>query len=96
MKLLVITQELHVCATTFKTFLELDLILYNQSLARIVDCRGELRRDGVVSSRVFDNQAFVAWNARKNLRLFNRPFSNVCPVLISLGVLLLSMRWCPS
>ena len=91
MKLLVVTQELHICATALKTLLELNLILYDQSLARAIDCCGELCRDGVMSSWVLDNQALVAWDARKNLRLFNRPLSNVGPVLISLRVLLLGM-----
>jgi hypothetical protein len=95
-KLLVITQELHVCATALKTLLELDLILHNEGLALVVDLGGEFGRDSMMSSRILHHETLVARDAGENLGLFNRPLSNICPVLFSLGVLLLRMGWRPS
>ncbi len=91
MKLLVVTQELHICTTTLETFLKLDLVLNDQSLTLVIDCRGKFCGNGMMSSRVLDNKPFVARNTWKDLGLLDRPFSNILPVLISLGVFLFSM-----
>jgi hypothetical protein len=47
------TQELDIRSTTFKAFLKLDLVLYNERLALGVDGLGEEGRNGVMSSLGF-------------------------------------------
>jgi len=49
----------------------------------------------VVGSRVLHNETLVALHSLQDGRLFDRPFTNVGPFLVRLGVLLLSMRWSP-
>ena len=78
--------------------LKLDLVLNNESLALIVDLLWEFGRDGVVSSRVLDNETLIALHSLEDSWLLDSPFSNICPLLIfvrTLGVLL-GMGWLPS
>ena len=49
----------------------------------------------MVSSRILDDKALVASDARKHSRLFNSPLSNIGPVLVGFGVLLLGVRRSP-
>jgi hypothetical protein len=74
----------------------LDLVLNNQSLALVVDLLGELRRDGMVSCDVLDNQTLVANHAVEHGRFLDSPFTDVGPILLRLGVLLLGVRGSPS
>ena len=96
MQFLVLLQQLHVCTTTFKTILEFDFILDDQCLVRVVDRSREFSGDGMMGSRILDDQSFVANNTGKDSRLFDRPFTNVGPVFVTLGVFLLRMRRSPS
>jgi hypothetical protein len=64
--------------------LKLNLVLYNQSLALVVYLGREFGRDGMVSSRVLDDETFVALHARVDSGLFYGPLSNVRPVLLTL------------
>jgi hypothetical protein len=78
--------------------LKLDLVLNNKSLALVLNWLGELGRDGVVSSRVLDNEALVAIDALEHMWLLNSPLADVCPLLIHIGSLhvLLRVGWLPS
>lgn len=96
MKRLVVAKQLHVSTTALKALLQLDFILYNESLALVVNFCGKLGRDGVVSSGVLKNQTLVASNAREDVWLLDRPLANVGPVFLALGVLLLRIRDLPS
>ena len=64
--------------------LKLDLVLYDESLALVVDLGWEFGRDGMMSSGVLEDKAFVAHHAREDSWLFYRPLSDVGPVLITL------------
>jgi hypothetical protein len=76
--------------------LKLDFVLYDQSLALVINLGGEFRRNGMMGSWVLEDEAFVALHARVDSGLLYRPFSNVRPVFFTLGVLLLRMRNLPS
>jgi hypothetical protein len=76
--------------------LKLNLILYNQSLALVVNLGGKFGRDSMVSSGILDDETFVTLHARVDSGLLYRPLSNICPVFFTLGVLLLRMRNLPS
>jgi hypothetical protein len=89
MQLLIVTEQLHVGTAALETFLKLDLVLNDQSLALVVDLGGEFGRDGVVSSWVLEHQTLIAGDAWENLRLFDSPLSNIGPIFITLGVFLL-------
>ena len=91
MELLVVSQQFHICATALETFLELDLILNDQSLALVVDRRGELGGNGMVGSWILDHETLVPSDAREHCRLFDSPFANIGPVLVGFGVFLLCM-----
>jgi len=45
----------------------------------------------MVSSRVLDHKTLVAQDAWEDGGLFNRPFSNIGPVLVTFGVFLLGV-----
>lgn len=94
-ELLVLLEELEVGTTAHQGVLRLDLILDNQGLALVVNLLGELGRDGVVSSRVLDNQTLVTLHSLEDGGLLNSPFANKRPVLIGLGVDLLRVRGLP-
>ena len=49
-----------------------------------------------MSCWVLYNQSLVSLNPLQDSGFFDRPLSNVCPLLISLRVFLLCMRWLPS
>jgi hypothetical protein len=72
--------------------------LDNKSLALIVNLLWEFGRDGVVSSSVLDDKSLITLHALEDMWLFYSPLSNICPLLIFVGVLgiLLSMGWLPS
>jgi hypothetical protein len=70
--------------------------LNNEGLALVVNLLGELGRDGVVRSGVLQHQTLVALNALEDGGLLDGPLSNVGPVLLRLGILLLGVRWSPS
>ena len=76
--------------------LKLNLVLYNKSLAFVVDLGGKFGGDGMMSSRVLHDKTFVALHASVDSWLLYGPLSNVRPILVALGVLLLGMRRCPS
>lgn len=95
-KSLVVAQQLQVGTSTFQTILQFDLILDDEGLALVVDSLREFGRDGMVSSGVLENQALVANDSRKDLWLFDSPFTDIGPVLFALGVLLLGVGGCPS
>jgi hypothetical protein len=76
--------------------LKLDFVLYDQSLALVINLGGEFGRDGVMCRCILDDEAFVALHARVDSGLLYRPLSNVRPVFFTLGVLLLRMRNLPS
>ena len=71
MKLLVVSQQLHVCSTAFETILKLDLVLYDQGLTLVVDLGWKFRRDGMVGSCVLHNETFVASDAGEDFRLLD-------------------------
>lgn len=62
--------------------LKLDFILDDKSLVLVVKLLGELGRDGMVGSRVFDNQALVALDALVLGGLLDGPFTDICPLLL--------------
>ena len=62
--------------------LKFDFVLDNQVLALGINWLGELRRDGVVSSLVLDNETFVAFHALQNHRLLDRPGADILPLLL--------------
>lgn len=76
--------------------LELNLILNNQGLILVVNLLGELGRDGMVSGGVLDHQTLVALNALQHGGLLDRPFTDVGPILLRLGILLLRVGGSPS
>lgn len=45
---------------------------------------------------VLDDQALVSYDAFKDVRLFDFPGANVGKFLFGLGVLFLSVGWCPA
>jgi hypothetical protein len=71
--------------------LKLNLVLYNQSLALVVNLGGEFGGDGMMSGRVLDDKTFVTLHARVDSWLLYRPFSDVGPVLVTLGILFLGV-----
>jgi hypothetical protein len=75
--------------------LELDLVLNNEGVTLVVNGLGELGRDGVVGSRVLDDQALVALHTLQHGRLFNRPSADVGPFLIVGLDVLLCVRGLP-
>lgn len=74
--------------------LKLDLVLDDQGLALGVNLLGELGGDGVVGSRVLDNETVVTLHPLVDDGLLNCPLANVGPLLIILAVLL-SSGWFP-
>lgn len=96
MQRLVFTQQFHVGAAALKALLEFDLILDDEGLIRVVDLLWELGRDGVVGSGILENKTLIASNTGEDGGLFDGPFSNVSPVLFTLGVLLLCVGDFPS
>jgi hypothetical protein len=76
--------------------LRLDLILDNKRLVLVVNLLVELGRNGVVGSDVLDDEALVALNALEDSGFLHRPFADVGPVLIRLGIFLLSVGGSPS
>jgi len=71
--------------------LKLNLVLYNQSLASVVNLGREFGGDGMMSGRVLDDKTFVAFHARVDSWLLYGPFSDVGPVLVTLGILFLGV-----
>lgn len=67
--------------------MELDLILDHEGLAFVVNLLGEFGGDGVVSSSILDHQALVSLHSLKDVRLLDRPLSNVGPFLVFVRVL---------
>ena len=49
-----------------------------------------------MSCRVLDYEPFVSDNAFEDMRFFDRPFTNICPILIRFRILFLGVRGCPS
>lgn len=45
---------------------------------------------------VLDNKAFIPFDSLEDMRFLDSPLTNVGPLLIRLGVLLLGVRWLPS
>ena len=76
--------------------LELDLILYDNGLALVVNLLGKFGGDGMMSSGVLDDETFIAFDALEDSGLFYCPLSNVGPVLLTLGVIFLGFGWDPS
>jgi hypothetical protein len=64
--------------------LKLNLILYNQSLALVVNLGGKFGRDSMVSSGILDDETFVTLHARVDSGLLYGPLSNVRPVFLTL------------
>jgi hypothetical protein len=75
--------------------LRFDLVLNDQGLALVVNLFGELGRDGVVGGGVLHDQTLVALDTFEDRWLLNCPFTNISPLLIFLGVVLLRMRRLP-
>jgi len=71
--------------------LKLNLVLYNQSLALVVNLGREFGGDGMMSGSVLDDKTFVALHARVDSWLLYGPFSDVGPVLVTLGILFLGV-----
>ena len=67
-----------------KLTLQLDLVLNDESLALVVNLLGELGGDGVVGGGVLDDKTLVVVDALEDGRLFDSPFTNVCPLLVIL------------
>jgi hypothetical protein len=84
MKFLVLTQEFHICTSTFETVLELDLILDNKSLTLVVDDRREFGRNSMMRCGILDYQRLVTDNTREYGWFLYRPLAHVCPVLVTL------------
>jgi hypothetical protein len=76
--------------------LELDLVLNNKGVVLVVNGRGELGRDGVVSSLVLDDQTLVTLHALQHGGLLDGPGTNVRPLLIVGLDILLCVRRLPS
>lgn len=76
--------------------LKLDLVLNNEGLVLVVNLRGELGRDGMVSSRVLENETLITLHSLVDLGLFDGPFSNICPLLIIGRGILLGVGRLPS
>lgn len=77
--------------------LKFDLILNNQVLTLRINWFRKLGRDGMVSSLVFDNKAFVTLHALQNHWLLNRPGADILPLLLGRFVrLLFGVRCLPS
>ena len=94
-ELLVLLEELQVGTATDQRVLGLDLILDHQGLALVVDLLGELGGNGVVRGRVLDDQTLIAFNTLEDGRLFDSPLTDVGPVLLGLGVVLLGAGTLP-
>jgi hypothetical protein len=71
--------------------LKLHLVLYNQSLAFVVNLGGEFGGDGMMGGRVLDDKTFVAIYARVDSWLLYGPLSDVGPVLVTLRILFLGV-----
>jgi hypothetical protein len=71
--------------------LKFHLVLYNQSLAFVVNLGGKFGRDGMMGGRVLDDKTFVAFHTRVDSWLLYGPLSDVSPVLVTLGILLLGV-----
>lgn len=76
--------------------LRLHLILNHQSLALVVNLLGELGGNGVVSCDILHHETLVAFHSLENGRFFNGPFTDKSPLILGLGVLLLSLGRDPS
>jgi len=68
--------------------LELDLILNHEGLALGVDLLRKLGGDGVVGSRVFDNETLISLHALVDSGLLDGPLANVRPLLVASALLL--------
>lgn len=78
--------------------LKLNLVLDNKGLTLVVKLLGELGRDGMMSSRVLDNETLVTFHALELNGLLNGPLANIGPLLFlfrASGVLL-GMGWLPT
>lgn len=77
--------------------MKLDFVLYDESLALVVNLLGELGGDSVMGSCVLNNETLITLHTLENRWLLYSPFSNVSPLLIFVGAfgILLSMRWLP-
>lgn len=64
--------------------LKLDLVLYNQSLALVVNLGGEFCGNSMMGCRVLDDKTFVTHHTREDSWLLYGPFSNVRPVFVTL------------
>ena len=76
--------------------MKLDFILYNKSLSLVVDGCREFGGDGMMRGCVLHDQPLVTCDSGKDSWLFHRPFADIGPVLVTLGVLLFGMRRSPS
>jgi hypothetical protein len=56
--------------------------LYDKGLALVVNLLWEFGRNGVVSSGILHHKTFIALNTFEDRWFFNRPFTNIGPVLI--------------
>ena len=71
--------------------MKLHLVLYNQSLAFVVNLGGKFGGDGMMGGRVLDDKTFVAIHARIDSWLLYGPLSDISPVLVTLGILFLGV-----
>ena len=76
--------------------LQLNLVLNDQGLASVVNLVRQLGRDGMMGSLVLDNKTLLALHSLEDMGLLNRPFSNVSPLLIGTGGILLGVGRLPS
>jgi hypothetical protein len=76
--------------------LKLHLVLYNQSLAFVVNLGGKFGGDGMMGGRVLDDKTFVPVHTRVDCWLLYGPLSDVGPVLVTLGILFLGVGNLPS
>lgn len=63
----------------------------NQSLSLVINLLGELGRNGMVGSWVLHNETRVSRDTGEYGGLFNRPGTDVGPILFRLGILLLGV-----
>ena len=79
-----------------KPTLKLNLVLDDKSFILVINFLGELGRDGMMSSRVFDDETLVSLYALIDSWLFNSPLANIGPIFFTLRVILLSLGGNPS
>ena len=71
--------------------LQLHFILHYERFPFVVYRLGKLGRDGMMRSRILDDETLVTDHARHDCSFFDSPFSHICPVLVGLGVFFFGM-----